>query len=196
MEATGTGTVELCKGAWIETASGVRFELLNPQPEMVRIEDIAHALANQCRFTGHCREFYSVAEHSWHVARESEPEDMLWGLLHDASEAYITDLSRPLKHLTPVGPPYLEIEARIMQAICAHFELTPGMPASVKRADNVLLFTEKEQLMTGLPWTDDAASNQLKERAKDIKLNCWVPAVARKRFMEMYTTLMVGRVVR
>ena len=70
-----------------------------PNPDDIRIEDIAHALSNQCRFAGHAREFYSVAEHSVHVSQLCLPEHALWGLLHDASEAYLVDLPRPLKLL-------------------------------------------------------------------------------------------------
>jgi hypothetical protein len=172
---------------WIETFSGIRFDFLNPQPEQIQLEDIAHALSNQCRYTGHTRKFYSVAEHCWHTSFIAD--EKLWGLLHDASEAYISDLSRPVKQLTPIGPPYLEVETRIMQAICSRFGLIGPMPPSVKKADNVMLFTEKKQLMTSLPWTDDPSSNFLSESAKDIKLYCWSPEAAKESFIERYKFL-------
>src|ERR1017187_10636100 len=76
----------------ITTFSGIHFWPLLPNPADIRIEDIAHALSNQCRFAGHAREFYSVAEHSVRVSQLCPPEDALWGLLHDASEAYLTDV--------------------------------------------------------------------------------------------------------
>src|ERR1039457_118422 len=84
---------------FIGTFSGLRFWPLDPNPEKILIDDIAHALAHQCRFGGHASRFYSVAEHSVHVSRLCPPEDALWGLLHDASEAYLVDLPRPLKQL-------------------------------------------------------------------------------------------------
>jgi hypothetical protein len=70
----------------ITTFSDVRFWPLLPNPDDIRIEDIAHALSNQCRFAGHAREFYSVAEHCVRVSQLCRPEEALWGLLHDASE--------------------------------------------------------------------------------------------------------------
>src|SRR5208282_6622849 len=98
--------------AWIRTFSGGRFYVLEPRVEDVRIEDIAHALSMQCRFTGHVREFYSVAEHSVWVSRYSHREDALWGLLHDASESYIGDMSTPLK-LQPEMSRFRTTEKRI-----------------------------------------------------------------------------------
>jgi hypothetical protein len=89
-------------GDWIQTYSGRQFWPLDPRVEDVHLEDIAHALSNVCRYTGHVREFYSVAEHSVHVSWSCEPEDALWGLLHDASEAYLADMARPVKQNMPV----------------------------------------------------------------------------------------------
>ena len=85
------------KGDWIQTFTGRAFYVLDPRPEDVDIEDIAHALSMQCRFAGHCREFYSVAQHSVTASWLVPPEDALWGLLHDAAEAYVVDLPRPIK---------------------------------------------------------------------------------------------------
>ena len=84
---------------FIGTFSGLRFWPLAPNLEKILVEDIAHALAHQCRFGGHASRFYSVAEHSVHVSQLCLPEHALWGLLHDASEAYLVDLPRPLKLL-------------------------------------------------------------------------------------------------
>src|SRR5579859_7012785 len=135
--------------AWIETFSGKKFHLLEPQPDEICIEDIAHALSNQCRYTGHTRRFYSVAEHSVHVSLLAV-HYQLDGLLHDASEAYICDLARPVKMLTPVGKPYYEIEDRIMRVIAEKFGFTWPPPKEVKEADNIMLLSEKDQLMTNL----------------------------------------------
>ena len=97
---------------FIGTFSGLRFWPLDPNPEKILIADIAHALAHQCRFGGHASKFYSVAEHSVHVSKLCLPEHALWGLLHDASEAYLVDLPRPLK-LLPEFAPYREAERRL-----------------------------------------------------------------------------------
>lgn len=89
---------------WIITSSGTKFDLLNPTAAMVRVSDIVHALSLVCRFTGHCAFHYSVAQHSLLVASILErnghsPEEQLYGLVHDTSEAYVNDLTRPLKML-------------------------------------------------------------------------------------------------
>src|SRR4051812_6540197 len=85
------------KGDWMQTISGKAFFPLDPRPADVDIQDIAHALAFQCRFGGHVKEFYSVAEHSVRVSLICAHEDAKWGLLHDATEAYLSDIVRPVK---------------------------------------------------------------------------------------------------
>lgn len=132
--------------AWIQTATGGRFYPLDPRPEDVRIEDIAHGLANICRFGGQCTPFYSVAQHSLLVASLVPPEDQRWALLHDASEAYIGDVIRPFKRC-PEFERYREIERATMDAICHHFGLQPEEPASIRAADMLALATEARDLM-------------------------------------------------
>lgn len=130
--------------AWIQTFTGGQCFPLDPKPEQIRIEDIAHALSNMCRFAGHTRRFYSVAEHSVRVARCVPPADALAGLLHDATEAYLVDVPRPIKgHLAG----YRAIEARLNAVIMARFGLPAELPASVHHADNVVLATEARDLM-------------------------------------------------
>lgn len=142
--------------AYIITYSGQRFYPLAPRVEDVRIEDIAHALSNQCRFTGHVKRFYSVSQHAWHVSHKCNPADALWGLLHDASEAYIADLSAPLKH-SPEMANYVEIERQLMAVICERFSLDPQEPESVRVADRRMLNTEGLQLMRGYTVKDGYA---------------------------------------
>jgi uncharacterized protein len=133
--------------AWIETVSGVHFEFLDPKPEQIRIHDIAHALGNNCRFVGQCRKFYSVAEHSWHVARmlEGAPlEVQLAGLLHDASEAYITDMASPVKQFMPE---YRAMEDKVMIAIAAKYGFEYPLHEAVKYADMMALSIEAHHLL-------------------------------------------------
>ena len=181
-------------GAWIETFTGKKFHLLEPQADEIDIFDIAHALSNQCRYTGHVSKFFSVAEHSYHVSLLVPKGQELMGLLHDASEAYITDLSRPVKQLTPVGPPYYEIEDRIMRVIAAKFEFDWPMTKEVKDADNTMLFLEKERLMGNLSWDDDASSEEarretIRKNCEHIRLACYAPTVIEKIFLQRFYQL-------
>jgi len=140
-------------GHWITTFTGKKFHFLDPQPDEICIEDIAHHLSLVCRFTGACREFYSVAEHSTRMAKIVPREYRLHALLHDASEAYLPDLPRPEKAEIPR---FKVIETIILEAIFQKFVpiYQQGIVA-VKQADNILLATEARDLMDN---TDDWAS--------------------------------------
>jgi hypothetical protein len=146
------------KGDWMQTFRGVQFYPLDPRPDEIRIEDIAHSLSNQCRYAGHVTRFYSVAQHSVLVARIVPRQHFVWGLLHDAAEAYLVDLPRPLKRHSPLGNAYWPIEARLMTCVCERFGLPYAEPPEVKEADNVLLMTEKRDLMPNSPgkWAETA----------------------------------------
>jgi 5'-deoxynucleotidase YfbR-like HD superfamily hydrolase len=133
---------------WLPTFTGGQLDPLNPDESHIRIEDIAHALSNLCRWNGHCRHFYSVAEHSIRVSHSVPSKDALWGLLHDAAEAYLGDFVSPLKHHTTCGEEYQRHEARLMAAIASRFGLIGAMPASVLRADH-------EQQVEEIHWLID-----------------------------------------
>jgi uncharacterized protein len=142
-------------GAWVQTYSGRCFPILHPTADDVDIEDIAHALSNLCRFAGHTKEFYSVAQHSVLVSKHVPDEFALQALLHDAPEAYIVDLPRPLKHSGMVDG-YKVIEDRVWAAIAEHFFLFEDLDPRVKLADNRALFTEQRDLIgkQAKPWSD------------------------------------------
>lgn len=117
----------------------------------ISLVDISHALSQLCRFTGHTKKFYSVAEHSvrcYDIATEHK----LWVLLHDASETYLNDIARPLKH-SPAYEAYREAEEHIMRVIAKKFELPWPEPAYVKSLDRQLLATEVRDLMWGDAYT-------------------------------------------
>lgn len=137
---------------WIVTHTGVHYSHSKPRPEDVCIEDIAHSLSLLCRFTGHVSQFYSVAEHCVRVSYLCSQKNQLWALLHDASEAYCADISRPLKY-SPGMEVYRDYERRSMIAIARHFDLDPWVePQEVKEADVRLLYTEKRDLLTPGTW--------------------------------------------
>lgn len=130
--------------SYIETYTGKKFYFLDPSPDSIDIVDIAHALSMICRYTGHCNRFYSVAEHSVHVANLLPEGLKLAGLLHDASEAYITDIASPIKqHL----PDYQKMEDTLCAAIYAKYKLEYPSNALVKAADYCMLSTEAHYLL-------------------------------------------------
>lgn len=129
---------------YVSTFSGNRFYPLEPWIDHVDIEDIAHGLAYQCRFNGQTREFYSVAQHSLLVCSLAPTDLRLAALLHDAAEAYLGDMVKPLKVLLPE---FAAIEDKVSAIIAAAFEIDFSDYAPIKRADLVALATEKRDLM-------------------------------------------------
>ncbi len=152
---------------WMTTYTGKKFHYLNPQPDEIDIRDIAHHLSLICRFTGASRIFYSVAEHSVRVAGLLPKELQLAGLLHDAAEAYINDISRPVKYAHKLE----ETEKGITLAINKKFGLETHI-ALIKEMDSKMLATEARDLLSNtdgwaklpeplseiiIPWTSDLA---------------------------------------
>jgi hypothetical protein len=169
----------------ITTYSGIRFWPLLPNPADIRIEDIAHALSNQCRFAGHSREFYSVAEHSVRVSQHCRPEDALWGLLHDASETFLTDVPAPLKEL-PQFEAYRAAERRLQRAISTRFGLAPEQPESVGDADRSILGVEIRDLLTSI---NASQSKRAPQKDKLAITAPWPPRVAEARFLSRFREL-------
>lgn len=170
--------------SWINTYTGRQFWPLAPRVVDIDIEDIAHALSLQCRFTGHVHEFYSVAQHCCLVAERVPKEDQLWALLHDAPEAYLIDLARPVKR-APALQGYRDAEARLMAVIAERFGLVGDMPASVEDADTRMLMTEAHSLMTMHPqWLVDAPW----QRYPDI-IDPWTPQIAKARYLNRFIAL-------
>lgn len=169
---------------WIQTASGRAFWPLNPKPEHVFIEDIAHALSQKCRYTGHTKSFYSVAQHSYLASLIVPDEDCLWALLHDASEAYLPDVARPVKKDLPG---FIEIEDRVTEAVAKRFGLSLPMPESIKEADLVLLATERRDIMSDPPyrWTSTENIQPLGLIIKPLP-----PEAAKALFMSRWHELM------
>jgi len=141
---------------WIQTFTGKKFFPLDPKMEDICIEDIAHSLSMQCRFVGHSKQFYSVAEHSiamvncWFSGPENK-DLAKYAILHDASEAYLCDMPSPIKHL-PEFQFYREAEKRLSKMIYVRFGLDPAEPDLIKRADYEILCEEamSEQIMSPL----------------------------------------------
>lgn len=174
-------------GGFIQTLSGKRFYPLDPRLEEIDAYDIAHSLSNQCRFAGHSVQFYSVGQHSVLVSLMCDPKDALWGLMHDAGEAYLVDIPSPLKKSTQFAP-YREAEKNLMCVICNAFGLGRDEPTSVKVADQRMLATEIRDLtMTeGLGWVTQAAPFEF-------HIKPWTPDYARVKFISRLHELMLRR---
>lgn len=139
-------------GPYIQTHTGTRFHPVDPRHEDIHIEDIAHALGNICRFTGHTRSFYSVAQHSVLVSHSVPLEYALEALLHDASEAYLADIAKPVKSLYALRD-YEKLENLVMLAISQKFGFEYPFHPIIKEADGRMLFTEKRDLLrVDLDW--------------------------------------------
>lgn len=194
---------------WMQTASGLQAYILKPNPIIVRVEDIAHHLALQCRYAGATRDFYSVAQHCVIASEEVERElrervfqncapgdsvDLVesravafLALLHDAAEAYVQDIIRPLKrHLQPC---YGEIEDGWAKAIAVKFGLPRAalidLPPIVKEADQRMCSTEKRDLMSIPPsaWSTD------RWPPYDRKIEPWPWEKARREFLRRFEDL-------
>lgn len=123
----------------LRTYTGKDISPLAVTIDDINIEDIAHGLALTCRFSGQCSVFFSVAQHSLMVSELVPPEDALWGLLHDASEAYLGDVPRPLKGYLDR---YRNIETMFMATIADKYGLSWPIPESVHHVDQQVLSTE------------------------------------------------------
>lgn len=140
---------------YMNTATGKKFFHFAVSPENIDITDIAHALANNCRFSGHTRFHYSVAQHSCYVLDllikifgEQTKQVMLTALLHDASEAYIADIHTLVKRQLP---DYMALAKYLDRAVSSKFGLIFPEPAEIKLADGIMLSTELVQLVRGRP---------------------------------------------
>lgn len=129
---------------FVRTRSREKFFFQDPSRYPFNIEEIAYALSNLCRFTGHVNRFYSVAQHSVLVSEMLPRSLALEGLMHDASESVLGDVSSPLKELLP---PYKEIERETEKAISKAFGLPYPLTPAVKEVDRVLLTLEERDLM-------------------------------------------------
>lgn len=167
----------------ILTASGNYFNFIEPERNIVLVTDIAHALANVCRFGGHTREFYSVAQHSVLASHIVPPEDAFAALFHDAAEAYLGDVMRPLKELLP---DYRALEARVQAAVFQKLGLPEQLPPSIKLADRVLLATEQRDFM---PAHDDEWGLIINIEPLTERIEPWAPWLACTKFLDRYREL-------
>ena len=166
---------------WIQTYSGRQFDLTDPS-SCVYIRDIAHALSNVCRFAGHTNVHYSVAQHCVLVSQHCK--HALWGLLHDAAEAYIGDVPRPVKR---VASGVQDLETVILKRIAEQFRLEWPIPEEVCIVDRRISLDEKRCLMgkSPVPWTIENFYKPL-----DIEIVAWSPAAAEQAYLKRFKDIL------
>jgi hypothetical protein len=164
----------------IYTYGGGTFDPINPNPDEVDLEVVAHHLSNQCRWTGAVTRFYSVAEH---CVLASMITPTLKCLLHDASEAYLSDIARPVKR-SPEFSAYMVIEDRLEKAIAEHFGLEmPMLSDGVKYADEAMLWQEAKTLV---PHLGELMPDPPPETPT---IWCWTPPQAKEFFLQRFKEL-------
>jgi 5'-deoxynucleotidase YfbR-like HD superfamily hydrolase len=145
----------------IHTFTGLEFDPLNPDPKLINITDIAHSLSNLCRYTGHVRYFYSVAEHSYHASFLVRREFQMAALLHDASEAYLQDIAKPLKD-SPLYERYRHLEAYLQGLIYSLYMVGYIQPPpEVQAADRTMLLNECRDLMRNHPLAKEEPASRI-----------------------------------
>ena len=180
-------------GPYIQTLSGRRVNPLDASPEDIDPEDIAGALGNICRFGGHSRGFYSVAQHSVIVCdlleeQGASVDELLAALLHDAAEAYLGDLPHPIKHRSELGAAFRDAEKRLEAVIARRFDL-PDAKARIKPLDRALLAAERKifsEESWHWPELDEA-------EPIDVEIDPWPPERAAREFRERLDKLQASR---
>lgn len=165
----------------ITTLNGKYFDILKPEEYEYEIEEIASSLSNLCRYTGHVNSFYSVAEHSVLVSRLVPDSLALAGLLHDASEAFLGDVSSPLKKLLPE---YKKIEDNVQKAIFNHFGLDYPMSDEIHVADKKMYWQERQEVANN--GIKDTLWHQDRGAARKVKALGMSPHMAKRMFLARY----------
>lgn len=160
-----------------------KISLYRPDQEAIRLEDIAHALSNICRFGGHTKRFYSVAQHSCLVSYLAPAQLRFAALMHDAAEAYLGDVIKPLKHILNSidGPCYRVLEERFEHAIAKRFGIDAGLFKQVKPYD-----MQAVEIEHGYFFLDN---NHPFERIFNSEEPCWTPSVAKEVFLSTFREL-------
>ena len=158
----------------IRTYSGLLINVFEPTIEMLSEVDIAHAQSHQCRWAGHIKKYYSVAQHSVLCARLASPKNKKAALFHDGSEAYLLDIPTPIKHRMPE---YKLIENKLMEVIAKKFDFQYPFDPEIKVIDKEMLHLEWDSLVLGVKSFKDG---------REITLRCWSPEEAKDNFLREY----------
>lgn len=182
------------KEPWIQTFTGKQFSYFEANASMIEIKDIARALSHICRFTGHCKTFYSVAQHSVLVSHQTK--NAFYGLMHDADEAYTGDMCRPLKHSLGVGNGFIEAGNKAWNAIAAKFpelqKVTYEERVDCKYHDMRMLVTESHDLLLNGPHPDWKINQDTHPRY-DFRIEAWDADHAMRMFLARFNALIVQK---
>lgn len=181
-----TATDTARRGDWTQTFTGRQFWPLDPRPEDVDPVDVAHALSLQCRYNGMVRTFYSVAEHCVLMSLAVAPEHALHALLHDATEAYVGDMVRPLKNHMPA---YRAAEDLVWAAVAERFDVDPTIPDQVHDADARIVLDERAALLSAspAPWAVDHLA------PLGVAIHGWAPQQAEDAYLARLNHLLEQR---
>lgn len=180
---------------WIQTFTGQKFRIDDPKQETINIEDIAHALSMICRYAGHSKFFYSVAQHCYLASFLCPDHLRLAVLLHDAAEAYLGDVTKPLKYY--FGGKYIHMEVKIQNAINFKYgvSLTEQDILKIKMADLQMLKLEAQNVLANNP-VDNWHKNLPDQDAFKTIEQGWVPEYAKVSFLDRFLNLYQQSVVR
>jgi hypothetical protein len=176
-------SIEVRYGGWIQTFTGRAFWPLDARANEVDIRDIAHSLSLLCRYAGHVRTFYSVAQHCVLMSEAVAPENALVALLHDATEAYVVDLPAPVKRFMPE---YVKAEDALWLVVAEHFGISAEVPAEVKLADSRIVIDERAALMGSATRLWGASEGK---KALGVHIEPWQPEDAEAYYLSRYCEL-------
>lgn len=180
-------------GNYQYTSHGRIFFSCDPRPDEIHIDDIARQLSRLCRFGGGNRRWLSVAEHCW-ICSQIVPEEVaLEALLHDASEAYIGDVIRPMKYLPIYGDIYLKVEAGIERCVADRFNLQYPWPKDVRWADEAVVGAEVAQNIASNVVNHLSDDVEARESSKDLELYYWSADEAENFFLNRFHELAAQR---
>lgn len=171
---------------WISLLSGATFNYNKPEESNVTIDDIASAVSNICRFSGHLPRFYSVAQHLVNTSRIVPPEHAFTALMHDTAEAFTNDLPTPLKWAFPI---FKELETNIEAAMSAKFGFQFPYPKLIKEADTNMLILEKLYVKEDTSVWPNYEGIEVDHLVPLVSLESWQPRRAKREFLERYEEL-------
>ena len=181
-------------GHWISLLSGAKFNYNKPEESDVTIDDIATALSNICRFSGHLPTFYSVAQHLVNASRLVPQEYAFDALMHDTAEAFTNDLPTPLKWALPI---FKELETKIESAMGDKFGFLYPYPDCVKEADTIMLMLEKYYVKLDnsvWPAYEEWTKKRIARYQSKVDLKGWQPVRAKREFLERFEELSNARI--